>query len=39
MIVRSKISRKWAVLIVATLALAALLTCCSPSPYPVPNLI
>ena len=37
MIARSKISRKWVVLIIATLTLAVLLTCCSPSPYPVPN--
>ena len=37
MAAKEHISRKWVVLIIATLTLAVLLTCCSPNPYPVPN--
>ena len=37
MIARKQIGKKWIVLLVMTGALAAILTCCSPYPYPVPN--
>ena len=32
-----QISKKWVVLLVMAVALAAILTCCSPYPYPVPR--
>lgn len=37
MIARKQISKKWIVLLVMAVALAAILTCCSPYPYPVPS--
>lgn len=37
MIAKKQISKKWAVLLVMAVVLAAILTCCSSYPYPVPR--
>lgn len=37
MIARKQISKKWIVLLVMAVVLAAIMTCCSPYPYPVPR--
>lgn len=37
MIAKKQISKKWIVLLAMAVALAAILTCCSQYPYPVPR--
>ena len=37
MIAKKQISKKWIVLLVMAVALAAILICCSPYLYPVPR--